>query len=98
MGKPENKIEHKLYVGVRRLGGRAYKLVSPGNAGLPDRLICLPNGAVFFVELKTEKGRLSPQQRHKVDELSKMRQQVRVLYGERDVENFLIFLRGWLNG
>lgn len=98
MGNPENKIERKLCEGVRRLGGRAYKLVSPGCAGLPDRLICLPNGAVFFAELKTEKGRLSPQQRHKVDELSKMRQQVWVLYGERDVENFLIFLRGWLNG
>lgn len=98
MENPESKIERKLCEGVRRLGGRAYKLVSPGCTGLPDRLICLPNGTVFFVELKTEKGRLSPQQRHKVDELSKMRQRVQVLYGDRDVENFLIFLRGWLNG
>lgn len=98
MENPENKIERKLCEGVRRLGGRAYKLISPGCAGLPDRLICLPNGTVFFVELKTEKGRISPQQRHKVDELSKMRQRVQVLYGDRDVENFLISLRGWLNG
>lgn len=98
MGNPENKIERKLCEGMRRLGGRAYKLVSPGCAGLPDRLVCLPDGTVFFTELKTEKGRLSPQQRHKVDELSKMRQRVRVLYGERDVEEFLIFLRGRSNG
>ncbi len=98
MGNPESKIEKKLCEGIRRLGGKAYKLTSPGSAGLPDRLICLPNGTVFFAELKTEKGRLSPQQRHKIDELAKMRQRVQVLYGERDVENFLIFLRGWLNG
>lgn len=98
MGYPENKIERKLCDGVRRLGGRAYKLVSPGCAGLPDRLVCLPDGTVFFTELKTEKGRLSPQQRRRVDELSKMRQRVRVLYGERDVEEFLIFLRGRSNG
>lgn len=98
MGNPESRIERKLCEGVRRLGGRAYKLISPGCAGLPDRLVCLPDGTVFFTELKTEKGRLSPKQRRRVDELSKMRQRVRVLYGENDVEDFLIFLRGRSNG
>ncbi|MCM1024428.1 MAG: VRR-NUC domain-containing protein [Prevotella sp.] len=98
LGNPESKIEKKLCDGVKRLGGRAYKLTSPGCAGLPDRLICLPNGAMIFAELKTEKGRLSPPQRRRIDELAKMRQHVRVLYGERDVENFLVSLRGWLNG
>ncbi|MEZ3454021.1 MAG: VRR-NUC domain-containing protein [Oscillospiraceae bacterium] len=97
MGNPESRIERKLCEGVRRLGGRAYKLISPGCAGLPDRLVCLPDGTVFFTELKTEKGRLSPKQRRRVDELSKMRQRVRVLYGENDVEDFLIFLRGRSN-
>lgn len=97
LGNPESRIERKLCEGVRRLGGRAYKLISPGCAGLPDRLVCLPDGTVFFTELKTEKGRLSPKQRRRVDELSKMRQRVRVLYGENDVEDFLIFLRGRSN-
>lgn len=98
MGKPESRIEKKLCEGVKRLGGRAYKLVSPGCTGMPDRLICLPNGSVIFAELKTEKGRLGPKQKQKVDELVKMRQQVWVLYGARDVEDLLAFLRGWLNG
>lgn len=98
MGKPESKIERKLCEGIKRLGGRAYKLISPGCAGMPDRLICLPNGSSIFVELKTEKGRLSVKQRHRVDELVSLQQKVRVLYGEKDVEYFLICLKGWLNG
>ncbi|MCL6598978.1 MAG: VRR-NUC domain-containing protein [Alicyclobacillus macrosporangiidus] len=37
---------------VKALGGRAYKFVSPGNAGVPDRLVLLPGARAVFVELK----------------------------------------------
>ena len=48
----------------RACGGKAYKFVSPGNPGVPDRICVFPGGAVVFVELKRpgrENG-LSPQQ------------------------------------
>ncbi len=48
----EKEIEAYLRDQVKALGGRAYKFVSPGNAGVPDRLVCLPGGRVAFVELK----------------------------------------------
>lgn len=48
----ESTIEAYLRDRVKELGGKAYKFVSPGNDGVPDRLVCLPGGRVVFVELK----------------------------------------------
>ena len=55
----ESDIERRLVQGVKKLGGRAYKFVSPGNVGVPDRLVVLPGGIVLFVEVKAPDGRLS---------------------------------------
>ena len=59
----EKDVEKKLIRGIKKLGGRAYKWVSPGNAGVPDRIIIMPEGRIYFVELKTDTGRLSGLQR-----------------------------------
>ena len=48
----ECEIEKYLVSEVKKLGGTAYKFTSPGHAGVPDRLCLLPNGTIFFVELK----------------------------------------------
>lgn len=48
----ERNIEAYLRDRVKAMGGKAYKFVSPGNDGVPDRLVCLPGGEVAFVELK----------------------------------------------
>jgi len=48
----ERDIEAYLRDQIKRLGGIAYKFVSPGNAGVPDRLVLLPGAGVVFVELK----------------------------------------------
>ncbi len=85
----EREVEKKLVDGVRRLGGRAYKFVSPGNDGVPDRIVVLPDTAPMFVELKTESGRLSRLQKVQITRLENLGQNVRVLYGVKDVENFL---------
>lgn len=49
----ENVIESYLRDRVKNdLGGKAYKFVSPGQSGVPDRLVLLPGGRTIFVELK----------------------------------------------
>ena len=72
----EKDIERKLVAGVKRAGGKAYKFVSPGNVGVPDRIVIWPNGVIHFVELKTSKGVLSRLQGVQARELQKLNQKV----------------------
>ncbi len=58
----EREIESYLRDQVRALGGRAYKFESPGNNGVPDRLILLPGGKVVFAELKAPGKKPTPLQ------------------------------------
>lgn len=85
----EKDIEQKLVQGVKRLGGRAFKWTSPGNDGVPDRIVFLPGRPPVFVELKTDTGKLSALQRVQIDRLRDMGQDVRVLYGLDQVVEFL---------
>lgn len=85
----ERDVERALVKGVEALGGKAFKFVSPGNAGVPDRLVCLPGGRIVFVELKEVGGRLSAKQVRQIDRLSRMDIEVRVLVGRDEVDAFL---------
>ena len=44
----EKQIENKLTMAVKKNGGIALKLVCPSLAGMPDRLILLPDGHIGF--------------------------------------------------
>lgn len=48
----EKYLERKLVKEVERLGGLAIKWTAPGNRGVPDRIVILPEGRVAFVEMK----------------------------------------------
>ena len=66
----EKDIEKYLVREVRDvLGGRAYKFVSPGNDGVPDRLVCLPGGIAVFVELKAPGKTTRPLQDVQIERL-----------------------------
>ncbi len=49
---PEKAIEKKLVEAVVCKGGLCPKFVSPGTAGMPDRIVLLPEGRLGFVEVK----------------------------------------------
>ncbi len=57
---------------AKKAGGKAYKFVSPGCTGVPDRLVCLPGGRVFFVELKSEGRKSSENQKRRQQELREL--------------------------
>lgn len=52
----ERDIERKLRLLVAKHGGHCLKWVCPGWSGVPDRIILLPGGRIYFVELKRPKG------------------------------------------
>ena len=84
----EKDIEKILVAEVRKLGGRAYKWVSPGNDGVPDRIVIFPGKAPVFVELKTDTGKLSALQAVQIRRLGELVQKVYVTYGIDGVSQF----------
>lgn len=90
----EKEIEKILVLEVKKLGGRAYKWISPGNDGVPDRIVIFPGRQPVFVELKTDTGRLTALQKVQIDRLRSLGQDARVVRGAAGVKAFLEELKG----
>lgn len=87
----ESDIEKVLVDEVRKLGGRAYKWVSPGNDGVPDRIVVFPNQRPVFVELKSETGKLTALQEVQIKRLRDLGQYVEVVKGMKGVADFFLY-------
>ena len=95
MTKLEKEIERKLVNMVKRYGGHCLKWVCPGWSGVPDRLVLLPGGRVYFVETKRPKGgRLSPLQYKWYQWLTELGFPCRVVWTDDDVAAFEERLKG----
>jgi hypothetical protein len=57
----EKQIEKKFVDAVRGIGGIALKFVSPGMAGVPDRLVLI-GGRAYFAEMKAPGEKMRPLQ------------------------------------
>lgn len=89
MGTREAKVEQYLTESIEARGGLCLKWVSPGNAGVPDRLVVLPGHTPFAVEVKTVDGRMSRQQSSMRTKLQDAGMFVSVVYGRKEVDTLM---------
>ena len=75
----EKEIEKKLVITVQMMDGVAVKFVSPGFAGMPDRLVLLPGGRMAFVEVKRPREKPRPLQKARQRMLQRLGFKVYVL-------------------
>ena len=85
----EKDIERWLGIQLKKMGCIYMKFVSPGNDGVPDRIVVLPGGSVIFVELKAKKGVLMANQRIQVARLRKQGALVFVITGMIEAKLFV---------
>lgn len=82
----EKHIEAYLVKRVKALGGTAYKW--RGHGGAADRIVVLPDGVVWFVEVKTIGGRLSALQKVFAADMARLGQRYCVLWTKEQVDEF----------
>jgi hypothetical protein len=85
----EAAIEAKLVRLVKAKGGVLYRLDPRSKKGAPDRVVVLPGRPTTFVELKTDRGRLSPLQVVELDRIRAAGGRAVVLYGATQVQAFV---------
>ena len=85
----ERDIERWLVKSVEALGGKAYKFKSPNQRGVADRIVCMPNGETWFVELKRPKGgRLAPLQAIFRDQVIALQQRYALLISKSEIDTW----------
>ena len=92
----EFKIEHYLEKEIRKLNGRALKVICLGLNGFPDRLILLPHAYVVFGECKKKTKTLDVLQNwFKGRILEPLGFKVYTIHQKKDVENLINDYHKW---
>jgi len=85
----EKQVEERLRKRVREIGGIALKFISPGHSGVPDRLVFLPEGRIYLVELKAPGGKLTKLQNRTKKQFEKLGFRYYVISSYEEVEEFI---------
>ena len=85
----ERDIEKYLTKQVKDIGGRAYKFQSPGNAGVPDRLVLLPGGRTIFVEMKAPGKKPTTLQLSQIRKIKNLGHTAIVIDSKEGVDKFI---------
>ena len=84
----EKDIERYFVKSVQSLNGIAFKFNSLSNRGVSDRIVCLPNGETWFVELKQDGGKLSALQKIFAEDMKKLNQRYACLWNREQVDRW----------
>ena len=85
----ERDIEKALVTAVKQKGGICPKWVSPGYAGVPDRIVLMPKGRAAFVEVKRKGEKPRPLQEYRHRQLRALGFKVYVLDDIKNIKQIL---------
>ena len=85
----ESEIERFFTQGCKKKGWLCLKFVSPSMTGLPDRIILMPKGRIFFAELKAPGKKPRPLQVVVHNRLRKLGFSVCVIDSKESAETYI---------
>jgi len=85
----EKALEKRLKDKVEKRGGKLLKFVSPGMAGVPDRILLYPIGGIIFVEMKDIGEKLEPLQVKRANELRVLGHDARCIDSKQAVDDLV---------
>ena len=85
----ERDLERYTTMVIKSHGGLALKFISPGYAGVPDRLVLMPGGKMCFMELKAFGKSLRPLQVRCIGKLRALGFKVFVVDGKEQIGGIL---------
>jgi hypothetical protein len=84
----EKKLETNLFKLVKKLGGYALKFFCLSFTGMPDRIVLMPGGRIWFVEVKDTGKKPSPRQEFVIGWLRKLGFEVWIIDSEEKLNEF----------
>ena len=94
----EKNIERYLYQQCQKRKWLCEKFVSPGKRSVPDRLITVPGGHMFLVELKSPNGKVTELQKRDHERRKKLGIHVYILRNKPMVDYFIHAIEQILEG
>ena len=90
----EADIELYLCAQIAKVYGTCEKFRSPGRNNVPDRIVMLPGGLIFFVECKAPGKQPTPAQQRDHDRRRALGQAVYVVCTYADVDRLIAEMSG----
>lgn len=85
----EREIERYFKAQLEKRGALVFKFVSPGQAGVPDRVVLLPGGRVVFAEMKAPGEKPRPLQRAVFARMARAGHPVYIIDSREAVKKFM---------